>query len=125
MSIGTRLWTWWAGEPVGTDQFGNRYYRQKNFRVRERGAGKFSRERRWVIYNGQAEASRVPPAWHGWLHHTVKDPPRPEDVQKKYPWQKEHLPNLTGTVYAYHPQRPAGAGDRRLRALAAGVRRGR
>ena len=34
----------------------------------------------------------------------MKDPPQPGDVQKKYPWQKDHLPNLTGTVYAYHPQ---------------------
>jgi len=23
-----------------------------------------------VTYNGTAEASMVPPSWHGWLHHT-------------------------------------------------------
>jgi NADH:ubiquinone oxidoreductase subunit len=103
MSIGTRLWTWWAGELVGTDQFGNRYYRQKNYRPREKGAGKFSRERRWVLYNGETEASRVPPEWHGWLHHTVAEPPPSGAPTKRYPWQKEHLPNLTGTPLAYRP----------------------
>ena len=32
-------------------------------------------ERRWVIYNGYAEASTMPPSWHGWMHHTVDVPP--------------------------------------------------
>jgi NADH:ubiquinone oxidoreductase subunit len=104
MSIGTRLYTWWAGELVGTDQFGNKYYRQKNFRPRDKGGGKWSRERRWVLYNGIAEATKVPPQWHGWLHHTLKEPPRPEDIEKRYPWQKEHLPNLTGTPRAWRPR---------------------
>jgi NADH:ubiquinone oxidoreductase subunit len=27
-------------------------------------------KRRWVIYNGEMEASRVSPDWHGWLHFT-------------------------------------------------------
>ena len=27
------------------------------------------------IYNGTVEASRVPPDWHGWLHHTYAEPP--------------------------------------------------
>jgi NADH:ubiquinone oxidoreductase subunit len=103
MSIGTRLYTWWAGELVGTDQFGNRYFRQKNFRAREKGGGKWSRERRWVLYNGIAEATKVPPQWHGWLHHTVQEPPRPEETQKRYPWQQDHLPNLTGTRWAWRP----------------------
>lgn len=119
MSIGTRLWTWWAGEQIGADRFGNRYYRERNFRLRERGAGKFSRERRWVLYNGIAEASKVPAEWHGWLHHTVKEPPRPEQEEKRYPWQQEHVPNLTGTTLAYRPpgsllrsgQRPRATGD--------------
>jgi NADH:ubiquinone oxidoreductase subunit len=119
MSMGTRLWTWWAGELVGSDRFGNRYYRERNFRPREKGAGKFSRERRWVLYQGEAEASKVPAEWHGWLHHIVALPPGPEVIKKKYPWQKEHLPNLTGTPLAYRPpgsllrggNRPPATGD--------------
>ena len=31
-------------------------------------------ERRWVIYNGVAEATRMPPSWNGWMHHSVESP---------------------------------------------------
>jgi NADH:ubiquinone oxidoreductase subunit len=118
MSIGTLLFTWWRGEPVGTDQLGNRYYREKGGRKPVRGGGMLSRERRWVIYNGEVEASRVPPQWHAWLHHTVEAPPRPGEWPH-YPWQKDHQPNLSGTPLAYRPpgsvlrggQRAPASGD--------------
>ena len=71
MTIGTLLFTWWKGERVGTDEFGNRYYREKPGRQLRPGGGRDSRERRWVLYKGEAEASKVPPEWHAWLHHTV------------------------------------------------------
>ena len=102
MTIGTRIMTWFRGTLVGTDTFGNRYYRDKSRRALTRGGGRASRERRWVIYDGEVEASRVPPEWHAWLHHTVDDPP-PDGGRPKYPWQKEHVPNLTGTPAAYRP----------------------
>ncbi len=105
MTIGTRLFTWWRGELVGTDQFANRYYREKMRKALVRGGGMTSRERRWVLFNGEAEASRVPPQWHAWLPHTVDAPPQPGQGPA-YPWQKEHQPNLTGTPRAY---RPAGS----------------
>jgi NADH:ubiquinone oxidoreductase subunit len=118
MSIGTKLFTWLRGELVGTDQFGNRYFRDKRRKPLKRGGGRESRERRWVLYNGEAEASRVPSEWHGWLHHTVDQVPVP-GVRKAHPWQKEHVPNLTGTPLAYRPpgsvlsggHRAAAAGD--------------
>lgn len=95
MTIGTRLYTWLKGEPVGIDGFGNRYFR-------ERGVADLRRAKRWVLYNGEAEASKVPPAWHAWLHRTVDEIPAAGDQDHK-PWQKEHLPNLTGTPLAYRP----------------------
>src|SRR5579872_7131937 len=117
MTIGTRLLTWFCGEPVGTDQFGNRYYREKRRRVLPRGGGRASREKRWVVYRGEPEASKVPSEWHGWLHHTVDD--LPDAARPRYSWEKEHQPNMTGTPYAYHPpgsilrgaQRPPSTGD--------------
>jgi NADH:ubiquinone oxidoreductase subunit len=95
MTFGTWLFTKMRGESVGTDAQGNRYFQDK--RVIE---GR--RRKRWVIYNGEAEASRVPPEWHIWLHYTTDTPPT---VSKPIaqPWQKPHLPNLTGTPAAYHP----------------------
>src|SRR6185295_12231872 len=95
MSFGTRVHTWLFGEYVGADQFGNRYYIDKRTKGQKR-------ERRWVMYNGEVEASRVPPEWHAWLHHIVAEPPPPGPPARR-PWQKEHVPNLTGTPLAYRP----------------------
>ena len=102
---GTLLTTWLRGTPVGTDAFGNRYYQTRD--------GK----RRWVLYKGTVEASRVPAEWHGWLHHTFKEPPAAPAKIKT--WERDHLPNLSGTEGAYHPAgslarggvRPPATGD--------------
>jgi NADH:ubiquinone oxidoreductase subunit len=88
-TLGTRLWTKRKGEFVGEDEFGNRYFREKNG------------PRRWVQYNGVAEASAIPPGWHGWMHHRVDTPP---DSYERRDWEKPHLPNLTGTSAAYRPK---------------------
>jgi NADH:ubiquinone oxidoreductase subunit len=110
VAIGTRLFTWLKGVPVGSDEFGNRYYQ-------ERVQTNPWRHRRWVVYEGEVEASRVPPAWHAWLHYTVNQPPLSDAPRR--PWQKPHMPNLTGTPDAYRPpghdlqggQRAAATGD--------------
>ena len=90
-TLNTRFWTWRHGGAVGEDAQGNRYY--------ESGA------RRWVIYNGEAEASRVPVEWHGWLHHTYAEPPTRDPLPRRA-WERPSVPNLTGTPAAY---RPAGS----------------
>lgn len=90
-TINTQFYTWRYGEEVGKDDQGNVFYQSKD--------GK----RRWVIYNGVSEASRVSPEWHGWLHHTWAEPPTKAPLPTR-PWEKPHLPNLTGTPEAYHPQ---------------------
>jgi NADH:ubiquinone oxidoreductase subunit len=95
-TIGTMLDSWRHGEAVGEDSLGNRYYRAKD--------GK----RRWVIYNGSNDASRVPPEWHGWLHGTFDELPE-KVLPAPRPWLAEPQPNLTGTASAY---RPAGALER-------------
>ena len=112
IALGTRLYTWLRGEEVGRDRFGNRY-------VREKGGGNvhadsIRKERRWVIYDGEVEASRVPPDWHAWLHHTVAEPPPPGEPAKR-PWEREHRPNLTGTAEAYRPPGHTLSGGRRAR----------
>jgi len=118
MTVGTRLLTWLRGELVGTDSLGNRYYREKGNRKLLSGGGRASREKRWVMYAGEPEGSKVAPEWHAWLHHTIDEVPRPES-RTRYPWEKEHQPNMTGTPYAYHPpgsilrggRRPPSTGD--------------
>jgi len=97
-TFGTQLWTWRFGELVGQDEQGNRYYRTRGGKIDPT----LGFQRRWVIYNGYAEASRVPPSWHGWLHHTVDLAPT-EETYQPHPWEKPHVPNLTGTPMAYRP----------------------
>jgi NADH:ubiquinone oxidoreductase subunit len=97
-TLGTQLYTRRHGVKVGEDEQGNIYYQTRD--------GK----RRWVIYNGEAEASRVGPDWHGWLHYTWDEPPTKAPLKHK-PWEKPHEENLTGTPLAYAPpgsiRRPA------------------
>ena len=108
MNIGTYLYTWLKGSLVGTDQFGNRYYRERGKPVR-------GVPRRWVMYHGEVEASRVPPEWHAWLHHTIAEPPTGSGAPKRA-WQREHQPNLTGTEAAYRPPGHEFEGGHRARA---------
>jgi NADH:ubiquinone oxidoreductase subunit len=113
-TVGTQWWTYRYGEFVGKDEFGNRYYRTAGGKVDPT----LGLERRWVIYNGVAEATMIPPTWHGWMHHLVNVPPTQEQV-KTHPWEKPHRPNLTGTPGAYRPsgstlaqgRRPKATGD--------------
>src|SRR5258708_14414180 len=97
-TFGRQVWTAFIGEAVGDYEFGTRYYRTKGGKIDPA----LGFERRWVIYNGYAEASTVPPSWHGWLHHTVDVPPTEEKVTPR-PWWKPHRPNLTGTPGAHRP----------------------
>jgi NADH:ubiquinone oxidoreductase subunit len=98
-TIGTRLFSSLNGVKVGTDALGNAYFESK-----KPVAG---RTRRWVMYNGSNDASRVPPEWFGWLHHQTDAVPA--DLPAPRVWVKPPVPNLTGTTAAY---RPAGALER-------------
>ena len=100
-TLNTRFHTWRHGELVGTDEFGNTYYRTRGGAIDPA----LGFERRWVIYNGYSEGSAVPQGWYGWLHHTVDTPPTQETYEPRE-WQKPFRPNLTGTPEAY---RPAGS----------------
>ena len=98
-TIGTQLHTWRHGQRVGDDAQGNVFYQTTD--------GK----RRWVIFNGESEASRVSPDWHGWLHFTWDQPPTTAPLVHKV-WEAPHLENLTGSAAAYAPPgsiRKAGA----------------
>ncbi|HPF45871.1 MAG TPA: NADH-ubiquinone oxidoreductase subunit NDUFA12 family protein, partial [Emcibacteraceae bacterium] len=73
------------------DKLGNSYYVSKD------------RKKRWVIFAGEIEASAIPAEWHAWLHKIVDQTPL-ESPRVIKSWEKEHLPNQTGTVNAYYPK---------------------
>ncbi|CAG8709838.1 9637_t:CDS:2 [Dentiscutata erythropus] len=69
-----------AGTLVGVDQFGNKYYENKE--------EIFGRDR-WVDYvQHYGDASQIPPEWHSWIHKitdtppTIDPPPRPKFAQR-------------------------------------------
>jgi NADH:ubiquinone oxidoreductase subunit len=105
-----KLFTWWNSSTIGTqftlwrrrarlvgsDEQGNRYFEEKEPSASD------GRKRRFVVYHGIAEASRVTPDWHGWLHHTFDEPPTVAPLKRRA-FEKDHLPNMTGTPLAYRP----------------------
>ncbi len=104
-TIGSRLTLWRRrAQLIGRDEQGNRYFEERE------PSSSDGRKRRWVIYNGVAEGSRVPPDWHGWMHHTFDDPPTIDPLRRQS-WEKEHLPNMTGTPLAYRPPGSLARGE--------------
>jgi NADH:ubiquinone oxidoreductase subunit len=93
-TLGTRFHTWRNGTKVGQDEFGNVYYTG--------GKDSEGRTRRWVIFNGYAEATSIPAGWHGWMHYRTDVAPSDQNYQPR-DWQKPHQANLTGTAGAYRP----------------------
>ena len=103
-TLNTQLFTWRKGIKVGEDAEGNVYYRNADS------------SKRWVIFNGEIEATRVNADWHGWLHHSWDETPEARPLAHKT-WEKPHQENLTGTALAYAPsgsirrEKPADRGD--------------
>lgn len=94
MSLCLKLCSKWSGKCVGSDMYGNSYYESRKSDAQ-------GNRKRWVVYKGIAEATKVPPLWHQWLHYATNQVPPKEPTN--YPWQKKHQPNLTGTRLAYYP----------------------
>ena len=90
-TFGTFLKTLFCGTFVGSDQYGNKYYKSK-------------KDERWVVYSNNIEATKITSDWYLWIHHTTDKIPGETDL-KKYKWQKKHLSNQTGTSKSYHPNK--------------------
>ena len=118
----SKIFGWWDGATIGTlftiakrgklvgeDEFGNKYYESRD------NVSYDGRRRRWVVYNGYADASKVTPDWHGWLRYTFAEPPTIAPLPRRA-WEKPHLPNLTGTPMAWRPQGSLAADAQRTAA---------
>ena len=100
-TLGTKIKTILFGKLIGTDQLGNKYYTNKS--------GK-----RWVIYSGEIDASKIPNEWYSWIHFTKNKIENTHDL-KKYEWQKPHQHNLTGTDSAYYPNKNKNAIEKKYK----------
>jgi NADH:ubiquinone oxidoreductase subunit len=99
----TRAEAWLSHERVGEDAAGNRYFQSRD--------GK----RRWVLYAGEADASRIPPEWHLWIHGATMPPPSHRPVARPV-WARPHQPNATGSPAAWTPAGSLAKGGPRARA---------
>ena len=57
-TFGTFLKTLFFGKCVGSDEYGNKYYKSK-------------KDERWVIYSKNIEATKITSDWYLWIHHTI------------------------------------------------------
>jgi NADH:ubiquinone oxidoreductase subunit len=113
-----RFFGWWNGATpgalfdikrraslIGQDEQGNRFFEERKPSLE-------GRKRRYVIYKGLADPSRITADWHGWMHHTFDDPPTVAPLPRKA-FERDHQANMTGTLFAYRPKGAEGAGDQR------------
>lgn len=104
MGLFANAFTWWNGaswgtgflsrrhgREVGRDEAGNIYFRHRD-----------DPRRRWVIYDGANDSSRVPPGWNAWLRGTIDDLPE-KSLPPRRAFEQAPQPNLTGTSTAYRP----------------------
>jgi NADH:ubiquinone oxidoreductase subunit len=93
MSLINNLCIKFFAKKIGQDKFGNSYYLGK-------GQDYLGNFKRYVIYNGINQSSKIPPMWHSWLHYANDEVPT---ERSSFNWEKPYLPNVTGTKYAYDP----------------------
>ena len=90
-TVGTFINTFVFGKLVGKDESGNKDYKDK-------------KDKRWVIYNGEINASKIESDWYQWMHYQTNINPSETKISK-HPWQKPHSDNKTGTEKAYRPNK--------------------
>ncbi len=82
------------GKKVASDKFGNKYY------IVFLDILFIKIEKRYVLYNGIKDPSKIPPEHSSWLMSNVDD----ISTLQTRAWVKEHMPNLSGTKLAYYPK---------------------
>ena len=103
-SWGTSIFSRRHGQEVGRDEAGNIYFRHRQ-----------DSARRWVMFNGDNDSSRVPPGWNAWLRGTIADLPD-ESLPARRAFETAPLANVTGTAHAYRPGGAIGSGAKRAAA---------
>ena len=93
-SYGTRIFSHRKGREVGRDEVGNVYFEHRQ-----------DPTRRWVMYSGSNDSSRVPPGWNAWLRGTISELPE-KGLPERRTFEQPPQANVTGTESAY---RPAGS----------------
>ncbi|XP_053378248.1 probable NADH dehydrogenase [ubiquinone] 1 alpha subcomplex subunit 12 [Mercenaria mercenaria] len=85
------------GTLKGTDEFGNRYYENRQY---------FIGRSRWVEFTDAVgfdyDASMIPPEWRSWLQYSREESPV-EKPAIKHKWLGKHIDNRSGSPDEYVP----------------------
>ncbi len=87
------LWSRFNNKCIGHDEYDNKYFESKK-------TDYLGKKARYVVYKDAADPSTIPPVFHAWLHHLSNEIPK---SARGFTWQKNHMPNLTGTELRYSP----------------------
>lgn len=81
---------------VGEDEYGNQFFELKR-------TDYLGRKKRYCLYKGYVEASKISPEWHPFMHYQIAA----KDVKttyKQYKWQKPAIPDTTLSNYKFLPK---------------------
>ena len=96
MKFLVRIYLKFRGTEVGEDQYGNKYFELKR-------VDSFGRKKRYCLYSGLVEASKIAPEWHPFMHYQIEAKEVPKNI-RSYKWQKLALPDLTLSDVKYLPK---------------------
>lgn len=82
--LNSLLFTTFFGTHTGEDLYGNQFYFRRTS----------DKEKRWVIYKGMYDPSKISAEWHSWLHFITNIIPS----TPKKTWH----PNTTGTKFSHN-----------------------
>ena len=117
MGLFANAFTWWNGASWSTSLFSRRHGQEAG---RDEAGNVYFRHskdpaRRWVIYSGANDSSRVPPGWNAWLRGTIDDVPDKALPQRRA-FEQPPEANLTGSDQAWRPAGSIRAGGKRAAA---------
>lgn len=117
MGLFANAFTWWNGASWGTSLFSRRHGQEAG---RDEAGNVYFRHakdpaRRWVIYAGANDSSRVPPGWNAWLRGTIDRVPD-KALPPRRPFEQPPQANLTGSDQAWRPAGSIRAGGNRAAA---------
>lgn len=117
MGLFANAFTWWNGASWGTSLFSRRHGREAG---RDEAGNVYfvhakDPARRWVMYDGANDSSRVPPGWNAWLRGTIDDVPD-KSLPPRRPFEQPPAANLTGSDSAWRPAGSIRSGGKRAAA---------
>ncbi len=93
-NIGILIYSFLYGKKIGQDKSGNKFYVHKNNKIKKK----------WVLYNKIVDPTSLMVTWQLWLTNKKHEIPDALSSSRDYVWQKERMPNHSGTIDSYHPK---------------------